>query len=183
MSTKKLFKDSLEIPEKVQVELDVHTLKVKGEKGELQRKVMLPNINVKLEDKNIIFTSKYTTKNEKRIVNTYKAHINNMFNGVTEGYKYTLKICSGHFPMTVEVQNKELIIKNFFGEKVARKAKILDNVEVKVSGDEILVEGIDKEAAGQTAANMERATKIKNRDKRIFQDGLWIMEKAGRPIR
>lgn len=183
MSTKKLFKDSLEIPEKVQVELDVHTLKVKGEKGEVQRKVVLPNINVKLEDKTIIFTSKYTTKNEKRIVNTYKAHIKNMFKGVTEGYRYLLKICSGHFPMTVEIQNKELIVKNFFGEKVARKAKILDNVEVKINREEVTVEGIDKEATGQTAANIERATKIRNRDKRIFQDGIWIIKKAGRPIR
>jgi len=183
MSTKKLYKDKLEIPKNVQVELDYNVIKVKGEKGEIQKKLNLPKIKIEKQDNIISFTSKYTSKREKRMVNTNKAHIKNMFKGVTEGFSYKLKICSGHFPMTVELKDKEIIIKNFFGEKVPRKSKILDDVKVTINGDEILVEGIDKEKTGQTATNLERATKIKNRDKRIFQDGIWITEKAGKPIR
>ncbi len=164
MSTKKLYQDKLEIPENIQVELDNTLLKVKAEKGEIQKYLLLPKVEVKKEDKLLTFKSKFTSKREKRIINTYKSLIKNMFLGVTEGFSYKLKICSGHFPMTVEVQNKELIIKNFFGEKKPRKTKILDDVNVTINGDEILVEGINKESTGQTAANIERATKIKKRE-------------------
>ena len=165
MSTKIKFKETFEIPEGIQVELESHTLKVKGEKGELQKQIIIPKVLIKKEDKIISFTSKYDTKKEKRLVNTFKAHINNMVKGVTEGYSYKLKICSGHFPITVELKDKQLIIKNFFGEKKPRTANILEGVEVKINGDEIVVEGTDKELTGQTAANIERSTEIKNRDR------------------
>ena len=53
---------------------------------------------------------------------------------------------------------------------------------MKVKGQEIIVEGIDKEATGQTAANIEQATRITKWDRRVFQDGIYIVEKAGKPI-
>jgi large subunit ribosomal protein L6 len=69
-------------------------------------------------------------------------------------------------------------VNNYFGEKVPRAAKILDGVNVKVSNKtEITVSGIDKEAVGQTAANIERCTTIKNRDRRVFQDGIYLLNK------
>ena len=183
MSTKKIYKDSIGIPEKIQAELENHTLKIKGEKGELQRQLIIPKVIVKKEDKIIIFTSKYASKRQKRIINTFKSHIKNMFVGVIKGFAYKLKICSGHFPMVVEVKNRELIVKNFYGEKIPRKAKILGDVKVTINGDEILVEGIDKELTGQTAANIERATLITKRDKRVFQDGIWLIERDGEGIK
>lgn len=183
MSIKKIYQDKLEIPGNIQLELENSLLKIKAEKGELQKQLLLPKVSVKKQDNLLTFSSKFSSKREKRIINTYKSIIRSMFKGVTEGFTYKLKICSGHFPMTVEVQNKELIIKNFFGEKTPRKAKILGNTNVAVNGDEIIVESIDKEAAGQTAANIERATKIRKRDKRVFQDGCYLTEKGGKPIK
>lgn len=114
---------------------------------------------------------------------TFKAHINNMIKGVTEGFKYRLKVVYSHFPMTVKVQGDEVVIENFLGEKNPRRAKILPGVTVKVKGSEIEVEGIDKEAVGQTAANIEQATRITKWDRRVFQDGIYIVEKAGKPIK
>ena len=52
--------------------------------------------------------------------------------------------------------------------------------EVKVVGDEIIVTGLNKELVGQTAANIELATRVKKRDIRIFQDGIWIIKKPGK---
>jgi large subunit ribosomal protein L6 len=80
--------------------------------------------------------------------------------------------------MNVSVAGSELIIKNFYGEKVPRRSRIVQGVTVKVEGDVVKVEGCDIEKVGQTAANMEKATRITNRDRRIFQDGLWITSKG-----
>ena len=115
---------------------------------------------------------------EKKIINTYEAHLKNMLKGVQETFKYEVKVCSGHFPMNVSMVGKELVIKNFYGEKVPRRSNIIDGVTVKIEGELIKIEGCDIEKVGQTAANMEKATRITNRDRRIFQDGLWIINKG-----
>ncbi|HDD40325.1 MAG TPA: 50S ribosomal protein L6, partial [Nitrososphaeria archaeon] len=47
----------------------------------------------------------------------------------------------------------------------------------EVRGDDVIVKGIDKQAVGQTAANIEQATKIRRKDLRKFLDGIYIYEK------
>ena len=69
-------------------------------------------------------------------------------------------------------------INNFVGEKKARTAKILPGTTVTVKGKEVTVKSHDKEAAGQTAGNLERASRVKGKDIRIYQDGIFIVEKA-----
>lgn len=161
------------------VEVDVkEIIVVKGPKGEVSKKLFYPTIEISKKDNKILIEPKDFTKKEKKIINTYTAHILNMLKGVQEPFVYKVKTCSSHFPMTVSVTGQTLIVKNFYGEKVPRKAKILDGVNVKVEGDEIIITGTSKEAVGQTAGNFEKCTRITNRDRRIFQDGLWIVEKS-----
>jgi len=78
-----------------------------------------------------------------------------------------------HFPFKVEISGNEITINNFLGEKIPRKAKIVDGCKVEIKGDEISVSGINKESVGLTAARLEIATKVKNRDRRVFQDGIF----------
>ena len=113
-------------------------------------------------------------KNEKAIVNTYAAHIKNMFAGVTKGFRYKMKIVFSHFPITVKVAGKEVEITNFYGEKRPRKADIIGNVKVSATKEEITLEGNNVEEVGQTMSNLEQATKIRNKDSRIFQDGIYL---------
>jgi len=102
-----------------------------------------------------------------------------MVKGVTDGFTYTLKALYSHFPMTLAVKGNQLIVNNYFGERVPRTAAILSGVDVKVQNKtEVVVSGIDKEAVGQTAANIERSTTVKKRDRRVFQDGIYLIEKA-----
>jgi len=93
-----------------------------------------------------------------------------------------MEICNIHFPMNVKVEGNRMIIKTFLGEQVDRTAKILPNVNVDIKGNKITITSHDKEAAGQTAANIETATKVKGRDRRIFQDGIFLTERNGEKI-
>ena len=185
MKTKKTkeMNNFVEIPEGIEIVVEGSNIIVK--KGSEQLEKDFSRIPIK-EDKNkIIFDSgKRMRKHEKKLIGTYVAHLKNMIKGIEEKFTYKLKICSVHFPMNVSVDknSSELIIKNFLGERKPRKAKILDKVEVNIKGEEIIVESHNKEGAGQTAANFEKITKVRSRDRRIFQDGIFITEKPGRKI-
>ena len=105
-----------------------------------------------------------------------------MIKGVQQPYTYRLKICSGHFPMNVSISGDQFIVKNFLGEKSPRTLKLKKGATVKVEGDQILVESCSKELAGQQASDIELLTAKRNRDLRVFQDGIYMIEKAGEKV-
>jgi len=179
---KKELYQEIEIPEGVETEINETTLKVRGPEGESERKFSMNNLEFKKENNKIIVGNKKATKKEKKLMNTIASHIKNMIKGVQEKFEYQLKICFSHFPISVEIKDKEAIIKNFLGEKIPRKTKIPEGVEVEVCKDIIKVRSVSKELAGQVAANFETATKIRKRDKRVFQDGIFIINKAGKEM-
>ncbi len=172
-------RQELAIPEKVEVKVNNNRVSVKGPKGQIQREFRSKNVVISVEGGKVSLLAKDADKRDKTMMNTFKAHIKNMLMGVIDGYIYTLKICSGHFPMNVSLKGNELFIKNFLGEKVPRTVKIIEGVTVKIDGEKVTVEGIDIEKCGQCAASIELATRITNRDKRIFQDGIWLTNKPG----
>ncbi len=105
-----------------------------------------------------------------------------MLRGVTEGHTYKLKVCSGHFPMSVSVKEGVLEVKNFIGEKVPRRLMIKDGVTVTAEGDVIVVTGHDKERVGNQAAAIEQLMRRPGFDRRIFQDGIYLTEKDGKEV-
>ena len=117
-------------------------------------------------------------KKQKALTGTFVAHINNMIKGVTEEFEYKMKTVFSHFPIKTSVEGNEFVIQNFLGERAPRKAKILDGVTIEAKGDDITIRGIDKEKVGQTTANIERATIVRNRDIRVFQDGVYRTSKG-----
>ncbi len=171
------FEERVAVPEHVEVTVTDGNITAKGSKGVREQLFRYPNIEITKEDGALVVRTKNTTRKYKRMFYTIVAHIKNMLRGVHEPYVYKLKICSGHFPMTVKVDGNKMLIGNFLGEKIPRKATILDTVKVTIDGDVILVESVDLNKAGQTAANIETATKIRKRDRRVFQDGIYLTEK------
>jgi len=177
---KKEIFQNIKIPEGIEVNLDENTLTVNGPEGENKRTFDAAKLVFEKKDNEIIIGSKKATKREKKMMNTIKAHIENMIEGVQKKFEYKVKICFIHFPITVEIKENEAIIKNFLGEKIPRKLRIPKGVEVKIDKEIISISSPNKELAGQAAANFEKATRIKMKDRRIFQDGIFIINKPGR---
>ena len=168
----------VEIPPGVNVALEGNALTVSGPKGTLVRDMRFPQIDVRIEDGEVVVS---TTSDKKRFLamsGTLEAHVKGMIRGVVEGYEYRMRVVYSHFPIQLKLQGNRLEIGNFLGEKQPRTAKIIEGVTVKIGNDEVTLTGIDKEKVGNTAANIEHATKITKRDPRVFQDGIYITERA-----
>lgn len=172
----------IELPSGVIATFQGTLLRVKGPKGEVQKVFDHPRVQIVLEGNKLVLRSPKATKREKTQLGSYESHIRNIVQGVQELHVYKLKICSGHFPMSVTVSGQEVIIKNFLGEAVARRVTFDKQADVKVAGNDIVVSSPNKEVAGQTAAKIESLCRITNRDRRIFQDGCYITQKAGKEV-
>lgn len=170
----------VEVPEDVSVNLNGKKVTVKGPKGTVERDFSHAiGVSIYQDGNKIVVETNFANRKKKALVGTIASHLENMIEGVKKGYTYKLKIIFSHFPISVEVKGDKVLIKNFLGEKAPRVAKILPGVSVKATKEDIIVEGVDIEAVGQTAANIERATKISEFDRRVFMDGIYIYEKGG----
>ena len=168
--------------EGVSATIDEDNLSLTGSNGETSRVFTHTKVNLTLEGDNIVVQCDLPRRKEKAICGTWKAHINNMMTGVTVGFEYRLKAVYSHFPMTLKVNGSSFEIKNLFGEKVPRVSDLKwtpSEVQVKVENkSDVIVSGADREKVGQTAAIIERSCKIRHRDRRIFQDGVYIVSKG-----
>jgi large subunit ribosomal protein L6 len=117
-------------------------------------------------------------KAAKALLHTWERHVMNLGAGVTVGFQAKMKVVAAHFPMKVAVKDSTLVIENFLGEKFPRTAPLVPGVKAAVEGEFVVLEGHDIELVGQSAANIERATKIRDYDPRVFQDGIYIIERA-----
>jgi large subunit ribosomal protein L6 len=170
--------ETIETPDGVQVSLEGRKITVKGPKGTLVRDFSFAPISIELNGKNVRISAEWPRKKEASLVGTLHSHVQNMIAGVTKGFTYKLKIVFSHFPISVKLKDKTVLIENFTGERSPRRAKIIGNVEVKIQSEDVIVQGIDLEDVSQTAANVEQATKVKRKDPRIFLDGLYVYERV-----
>lgn len=170
--------DATDLPSGVTASYANGTLTVKGPKGEVAKRLKDPKLQMEASGSKVVIKCKNASRKEKRMANTFGAHLKNMVEGVQKPYRYQLKVCSGHFPMNVAIQGEQLVVKNFLGEKFPRTLKIKKGATVKVEGEKITIESCDKELAGKIASDIELLTAKSNRDLRVFQDGIYMIEKA-----
>jgi large subunit ribosomal protein L6 len=177
MSTRTLQPTTLEMPAGVTASLQGRTLAIKGKLGQAQKHFDKINVNLSVEGNKVVVSPFSTKKKDNVIINTVSSIINNMVTGVTKGYTYKLKVVYAHFPINVKTKGNQILIENFVGERSPRVSQIVGDCKVSIEGDDIIVKGVSVEDVGQTAANVELATKIKRKDQRIFLDGVYIYHK------
>ena len=88
-----------------------------------------------------------------------------------------MKIVFAHFPITLKVDGKNIIIENFQGERAVRKTMVVGNTKVIPKGEDVILTGAVWTDITQTAANIELKTRVKNKDHRVFLDGIYSFEK------
>ncbi len=170
-------KRTIGIPEGVNINIDKLNVSISGPKGQLQRELWYPGITIKRNDSEVVVMTDMPRREQLAMLGTLESHLKNMIAGVTSGYEYTMKVVYSHFPIQLKTEGQQVIIGNFLGEKRARKANIQGNTKVMIKGDQVIISGINKEDVGQTAANIRQATKIKRFDPRVFQDGVYLVER------
>jgi len=153
--------ERVKIPENVKVQLEGKKVSVEGPLGKVERDFSFAKkIELSIEDGFIKVEAYLANKREYSLVKTIASHINNMIIGVTKGFRYKMKVVYAHFPMTLKVDKDKVMIENFLGERGKRYAEILPGVKVKVEKEDVIIEGVDKEAVAQTAANIHHATQL-----------------------
>merc|ERR1719436_276161 len=128
----------------------------------------------------------FGTRKEGACVRSICTHVINLIIGVTQGYRYKMKLVYAHFPInaTVTGDKKEIQIRNFLGEKVVRKVISGEGVVIEsgdaLPKDEIWIEGNDIDEVSQTAASIHTSCTVKRKDVRKFLDGIYVSAKGQR---
>ena len=167
----------IEIPDDVSAETDHLELTVEGPNGSVTRRLWYPDVDVSVEEGAVVIASENEDAKTNATVGTFESHVANMIHGVTEGWEYAMEVYYAHFPMQVTVEGDEVVIENFLGERAQRRTPIRGDTDVQIDGETVTLTGSDKEAVGQTAADIEQLTKVTDKDTRVFQDGVYIVEK------
>ncbi len=171
---------SFPVPEKATLAVQAGVVTAKGPLGTARRAFPQSVLTLEVKGRTAELTLQLppARRTSKALLHTWEAHLRNMLTGVTVGFEAKMKAVAAHFPMKVAVKESTLIIENFLGEKHPRSAPLLPGVAAQVDGEFVVLSGTDVELVGQSAANIERATKIRDYDPRVFQDGIYIIERA-----
>ncbi len=180
MSTKpEFYTNEIIIPDGISVNMDQNLITTNGSNGKVQKDFTKIPALIEVGKEKVTIRSRGNRKSDFALVNTVHSLIRNMIKGSTTGFTYKLKIVFAHFPISVKIKGQEVYIENFFGERSARVSKILGtDTKVTVQGEDILITGPNIENVSQTAANIESSTRIKNKDSRVFLDGVYIYSKG-----
>jgi len=171
-------KDTIQLPDGVKAEIVGNEIKISGKLGETKKKFVEPDVKKEHHGNTILLSTVKESRKVKRIIKTYKSILKSMVAGVSKEFEYKMKIIFTHFPTTAKVEGNKLRIDNFLGERAPRFAKIYPGVEIKVNKQDLVIKGIDLNSVSQTAGNIEQTTRVVGKDRRIFQDGIYITEKA-----
>ncbi len=179
MSTEQVekFQEQIIIPEGVKVTQNKNMLSFVGPLGKTFKSFRRIPVNIEVTEDKVILKTIGFRKRDYAILHTARSIIRNICEGLIVGYTIKMKVVYAHFPITVKIDGKTILIENFQGERAPRKTHIVGNTKVIPKGDDVLLTGEVWTDITQTAANIELKTKVKNKDHRVFLDGIYVYEK------
>lgn len=141
------------VPGGVQINIDGSLVKVKGPKGELQR-VFSPLIGIALENGQVTITRNSDAPAERALHGTTRAVLANMIHGVSSGFTTILEVEGVGY--RAELNGKNLMLYVGYSHPVDFPPPAGISFEVEQKTRQIKVTGFDKEAVGQTAADIRK---------------------------
>jgi len=172
--------ETVDVPKGVTFSVADRRLSAKGPLGRIERPFPSDALGLAVEKGVATLTLRLPAhrKRSQALLKTWAAHLRNIGGSLTLGVEARLKIVAAHFPMKVQVKENHLLIENFLGEKHPRSSDLQPGTTARVEGDLVILDGFDVEQVGQSAANIERALHIRDYDPRVFQDGIYLIERA-----
>ncbi|KAJ2144637.1 60S ribosomal protein L9B [Coemansia sp. RSA 678] len=176
--------DVVNIPEGVTVEVKSRQVRVTGPRGTLSRDLRHIQMDIQRPSKSQLRVIVWKGgRKHIACIRTVCSHINNLIKGVTVGFEYKLRYVYAHFPISVNINTADhsVEIRNFLGERVARKVMLDESVSVSQSPaqkDELVLSGNDVDLVSQCAASIQQSTRVRNKDIRKFLDGIYVSEKT-----
>jgi large subunit ribosomal protein L6 len=173
-------RELIRLPEDVSFTVRPGVLVAKGPLGTIERPFPSDALLLRTEKGSVVVELRVPSerKRSRSLLKTWAAHLRNLAGGLTRGVEARMKVVAAHFPMKVSVRGEELVIENFLGEKFPRSTRLVAGTRANVEGDIVTLSGHDLEQVGQSAANIERVTHIRDYDPRVFQDGIYLIERA-----
>jgi large subunit ribosomal protein L6 len=172
-------KNPVTIPDGVTVDHKGQTLHVKGPKGELTV-VIHPDIKITVVDKTVTVERPSDSNLHKSLHGLSRTLIANAIHGVKEGYRKELEIAGVGFKATV--QGNTLVLNIGYSHPVNFPAPKGITISLdKENKNMIIVEGVDKQLVGETAAKIRALKKPEPyKGKGIHYMGEKIRRKAGK---
>ena len=171
------FKDEVVIPDGVTVTVNKHMVSFVGPLGKTHKSFKRIPVNIVINEGKIQLSTIYYKKKDYAILHTARSIIRNICEGLVTGYTVKMKVVFSHFPITVKVEGRKILIENFQGERAPRLTHIVGNTKVIPKGEDVILTGEVWTDITQTAANIELKSKVKNKDHRVFLDGIYAFEK------
>ncbi len=168
---------TISVPDTVKVAEKHRILSVEGPLGKTRKNFKKIPVELQISGKNIIIKSVGTRKKDYAIFKTAESLVNSLIKGVQKGYTFKMKIVYAHFPITVKSKDGFIHVENFQGERAPRVSKIFGTTKVVPKGDDVIITGPVLTDVSQTAAALQQNTKVKNKDSRVFLDGIYLFEK------
>ncbi len=172
----RLGKQPIELPTGVEASIAEGVVTVKGPKGTLTLPVR-DLVTISIEGNVITLTPAKETKPAQALWGTYASIIRNLVTGVTEGYKKVMEIEGVGY--RAEAAGQKLTLNVGFSHPVI--LEVPEGLTTTVEKSVITVEGIDKHAVGQFAANIRKVKEPEPyKGKGIHYVGEYIIRKQGK---
>ena len=165
------------IPDKVKITQSGASVQVEGPKGTLS--LTLPgSLSAKTDEKQILIQRQGDEKPVKALHGLYRALVQNMVNGVTNGFSKELEVVGVGYRAVAQGKTLELTV----GFSHVVKFPVPDGITVETPKPTmVIVKGIDRQLVGQVAANIQRVAKPEPyKGKGIRFVGQVIRRKAGK---
>ena len=169
-------KQPIEISGDVTVSVNDNNIKIKGPKGELSYNFGY-EVKVSLSDKEIIVQKNSSSKVAQALWGTTRALIQNMVEGVKNGFVKVLELHGVGYKMAV--QGNKMILNLGFSHPI--ELDIPKGLTAEVEKEKLTISGVDKQAVGQFAAEIRSLKKVEPYKGKGFRyEGEQFIKKEGK---